>query len=228
MQAQCKGSADGYDMSKSSEIANRRAAALDNGDAEYLQRRAELIEAAARVFRRKGFPAARLQDIAEEVGIDRATLYYYTSSKEALYEEVVSEAVRDNVLAVEALQAEDLPADAKVARFIELLMESYARHYPYLYVFIQENMAHMTGDTEWSRGMIQLTRRFDDAVRAIIQQGIGAGLFSTEGDSRLIANAIIGTCSWSYRWFNPERGDDSAAIGRIFGDLVLNGLRPRV
>lgn len=214
-------------MNKSSDIAVRRAAARANGDAEYQQRRSELIDAAARVFRRKGFPAAKLQDIAEEVGIDRASLYYYISGKEELFEDVVGEAVRENVRAVEGLQAERLPADVKLAQFIQRLMQSYARHYPYLYVFVQENMAHMTEDTPWGQEMLQLSRRFDEAVRKIIQQGIDDGLFATDGDSRLIANGIIGICNWSYRWFNPERGDSSEAVGQIFGDLVLNGLRPR-
>jgi TetR/AcrR family transcriptional regulator, cholesterol catabolism regulator len=214
-------------MSKSSDIAIRRAAARANGDADYRQRRSDLIEAAAIVFRRKGFPAAKLQDIAEEVGIDRASLYYYISGKEELYEDVVGEAVRKIVREVEDLQTERLPADVKLGEFVQRLMQSYARHYPYLYVFVQENMAHMTDDTPWGREMVQLSRRFDEAVRKIIQQGIDDGLFATEGDSRLIANGIIGICNWSYRWFNPKRGDNSDAVGKVFGDLILNGLRPR-
>ena len=214
-------------MSKASHIEKRRAAARVNGDPEYMQRRAELIEVAARVFRRKGFPAAKLQDIAEEAGIDRASLYYYTSGKEELFEDVVGEAVRANVSDVETLAAEDMPADEKLMQFIERLMSSYARHYPYLFVFVQENMSHMTDESKWSEEMVQLVRRFDNAVRKIIQQGMDDGLFASDGDARLIANGIIGICNWSYRWFNPERGDDGAAVGRIFGNLVLDGLRAR-
>jgi len=45
------------------------------------------------VFRRKGFRAAKLQDIAAEIGLDRASVYYYVSGKEELYKDVVADAV---------------------------------------------------------------------------------------------------------------------------------------
>ena len=212
-------------MNKPSDIATRRALARANGDPEYLQRREELIEAAARVFRRKGFTTSKLLDIAEEMGIDRASLYYYTSGKEELFEDVVAEAVRENVLAVEALRTEDRPADRKLATFVERLMESYERHYPYLYVYVQENMAHMSDDSEWNREMASLGRRFDDAVRGIIQQGLDEGVFVSGADARVLANGIIGMCNWSYRWFHPKKGVDAKAIGYEFSAMILNGLR---
>ena len=89
------------------EIAQRRALAREAGDTDYQQRRAELVAAAARVFRRKGFRAAKLQDIAAEVGIDRASVYYYVSGKDELFQDVVLEAVRDNVAMAERLAGAD-------------------------------------------------------------------------------------------------------------------------
>lgn len=212
-------------MSTNSDIAQRRALARANDDPEYRLRREELIKTAAAVFRRKGFRAAKLQDIAAEIGLDRASVYYYVSGKEELYKDVVAEAVRDNVKMVEELRAEKRPAKQKLATFIERLMASYERHYPYLFVYVQENMAHMDEDTAWNREMRLLARRFNDAVRGIIQKGLDDGSLGFPiKDARLIANGVIGMCNWSHRWFQPDGPWTAKMIGDTFSAMILQGL----
>jgi AcrR family transcriptional regulator len=211
-----------------SEISQRRALARKNDDPEYRLKRAELIRTAAVVFRRKGFSAAKLQDVAIEAGMDRATLYYYVSGKEELFNDVVGEAVRENVRMVEALGSEKGPAREKLAAFIEALMASFERHYPYLFVYVQENMMHMNEDTAWNREMRLLARRFNDAVRDIIERGFDDGSIAFPiKDARLIANGIIGMCNWSHRWFQPEGQWTGKIVSDTFSSMVLNGLASR-
>ena len=66
-------------------IGRRRAAALAEGSAAYAERRAEIIAAAAKVFREKGYRGTSLADVAESLDTDRASLYYYIGSKEELF-----------------------------------------------------------------------------------------------------------------------------------------------
>jgi len=215
-------------MATNSDMAQRRAAALANRDPEYLTRRAELIDAAARVFRTKGYSAAKLQDIAAAVGLDRATIYYYVSGKEELFQVVVAEAVRQNVHTVEKLRADKRPADQKLRALIEALMLAYERHYPYLYVYVQENMGHMTGTGPWQREMLALGRRFDRAIRAIVEDGIEQKtIMAQSDDARVIANAIVGMCNWTHRWFHPKAEGDARSVAEVFSNLILDGLRPK-
>lgn len=215
-------------MAAKSDIAQRRALARTTDDPEYRIRREELVDAAARVFRRKGFQAAKLQDIAEEVGKDRASLYYYTSGKDELFQDVVAVAVLSNVEMVEQLYREEVPSVAKLRCLITRLMESYEKHYPYLFVYVQEPMAHLDDSTEWNRKMILLQKRFDEGVRGIIRQGMEDGsLAVSEEQVRLIANGIIGMVSWSHRWFQPSKGVSGESIGLVFADAILNGIAAR-
>jgi len=55
-------------------------------------RRGEILEAAARVFGARGFADARVDDIAAEAGLTKATLYAYFPSKDAIYESVMDQA----------------------------------------------------------------------------------------------------------------------------------------
>lgn len=54
-------------------------------------RRAEILEAALRVFSRRGYTAATNAEIAREAGVTAAALYYYFPSKEDLFKAAISE-----------------------------------------------------------------------------------------------------------------------------------------
>jgi AcrR family transcriptional regulator len=58
-------------------------------------RRAEIITAAAKVFGEKGFDNTRVDDIAAEAGLTKATIYAYFPSKDLIYEAVVDQAFEE-------------------------------------------------------------------------------------------------------------------------------------
>ena len=64
-----------------SKIGQRRKAAKTDSRASYQARRQEIVDAATKVFNRMGLKGASLSAVATELGVDRATLYYYFSSK---------------------------------------------------------------------------------------------------------------------------------------------------
>src|SRR5688500_16252429 len=51
----------------------------------------EILNAALRVFAKKGFAAARIDDIAAEAGIAKGTVYLYFDSKEAMFKGLLRE-----------------------------------------------------------------------------------------------------------------------------------------
>jgi hypothetical protein len=115
---------------------------------------------------------------------------------------------------------------SKIEEFIVSLMASYEIHYPYLYVFVQEDMAQIAKKrTRWSNEMNRLIRRMNEAVTAIIQSGLDDGSFRKDNaDARLIAFGILGMCNWSHRWFKPGNGQQGEAVGKAFANLILKGL----
>jgi AcrR family transcriptional regulator len=214
-------------MKPQSDIAKRRKAASQQGDEDYNNRRRDIFTAAARVFRERGLKAANLADIASEAGMDRATLYYYVSGKDEIFHHVVRDAVLRNVESAEAIRDDgSIGPREKVAAFIRTLMQSYADHYPYLFVFVQENLSHLDNSTEWNREMLALAMRFNTAVIEMVQQGLDDGSFRGEigSDADVIAYALIGMCNWSHRWFDPAGRRTAEEIGDLFAALALRGL----
>ena len=219
-------------MDQASGISRRRAAAKDEANPAYLQKRAELVQAAARVFKAKGLQRSNLGDIATEAGSDRASLYYYVASKEELFHEVVRGTVEANLTAARELRdSEGSPAD-KLRALIEQLMVSYAENYPILYVFIQENLSHVPDkDGAWAAHMRRTNKDYEQIVIDLITEGMRDGSMRDVGPPWIVAYGLMGMVGWTNRWFNPDTSPATAVqIARTFADTLLGGLvttRPR-
>jgi AcrR family transcriptional regulator len=79
-----------------------------------------ILEAARKVFIRKGFDGARMQEIADEAGINKALLHYYFRSKDKLFKMVFREAMgKFFPLMLTMLGSEDLSIESKIESFVE-------------------------------------------------------------------------------------------------------------
>ncbi|RDC62330.1 TetR/AcrR family transcriptional regulator [Adhaeribacter pallidiroseus] len=94
-----------------------------------------ILQAAKTVFIHKGMAGARMQDIADEAGINKAMLHYYFRSKEKLFEVIFREAISRFLPKVNATIALDCSLFEKIEIFcreyITVLMEN-----PYIPLFI--------------------------------------------------------------------------------------------
>ncbi len=213
-------------MQPVSNIGKRRKLAKDDSSASYDARRKEIAEASIRVFNKLGFKGASVSAVAAELDIDRASLYYYISSKEELFDELVRTVVERNLDLAKKIESSDLSPRRKLRDLIGALMTSYGEHYPLFYIYIRENLSHV-GDkrSEWSTYMRKLNAETVDAVIAIIEQGYADKSFRNLGSSRVVAYGILGIVGWTHRWFRPETSDVSAEeIGRTYAELLLCGL----
>ncbi|WP_156679317.1 TetR/AcrR family transcriptional regulator [Sphingomonas profundi] len=220
------GSLDRTIVTRESGISKRRVAAKKDSSASYVARRQEIADAAIRVFHKMGLERASMSAVAEELGIDRASLYYYASSKEVLFDECVRTVVERNLALVKRIEASRVSPRRKLRDLIIALMSSYGEYYPVFYIYIRENLSQVSeGRTEWSRDMRGLNRQTTDAVISIIEQGYADGSFRNVGPARVVAYGVLGIVGWTHRWFRPDQSAESASeIGKIYAELFLAGI----
>lgn len=207
-------------------IGRRRASAKAEAGPAYEARREEIIKAAGRVFLAKGYEATSFKDIAEEVGLDRATLYYYFASKQELFQTATGAAVARNAQAAERLAASDASPAEKVADILSLILQSYTdTDYPYMYIFLQEDVRRMaTGDNDrWGKTVLSFSRRFEAAVTKVFADGIEAGLFSADVPPVILTKALVGMSSWTYRWYRSGGALSAQQIAELFARIMLRG-----
>jgi TetR/AcrR family transcriptional regulator, cholesterol catabolism regulator len=213
-------------VASDSNIGRRRAAARAEGRAGYEERRLEVLRTAAGVFKQRGFQGTTLNHIAEALNTDRASLYYYVGSKEELFQEIVSEAMRVNVETAVQIRDAGGRAPEILRRLIEALMVSYGEYYPVLYVLIQENLNHVAPERSgWAKEMRNINQEYEQLMIGVVEAGQRDGTLRDTAPAWLIAYGIIGMVGWTNRWFNPNRAKAGAAeIGGAFADMLLDGL----
>lgn len=99
----------------------------------------KIFDAAHEVFMQKGMDGAKMQEIADRAGINKALLHYYYRSKEKLYE-MVARAIIGRALPIirEFLETE-YPLEEKIRRFVNFYVDLIARN-PYVPIFVISEM----------------------------------------------------------------------------------------
>jgi TetR/AcrR family transcriptional regulator, cholesterol catabolism regulator len=207
-----------------SSIDRRRRQARRDPSSDYIERRQKLLTAAAEVFKEKGLEAASVNDIAERLGSDRASVYYYFGGKHEIFMALVQQAVEHNVVVAESIANSTEPSTLRLRRLIEGLLYSYEREYPFIHLYIQEDMRRLSRDGGPGNELWELSRRFEAAIAKITKEGVESGEFRPDIDSRLAMFAILGAVNWTHRWFAPGGRLTGAEVGREFADLFLRGV----
>jgi AcrR family transcriptional regulator len=90
----------------------------------------DLVAAAARVFERRGYADATLDDIAAEAGVSKPTVYQYVSSKQRLLETIVEQAIYPLREGIEQIVDSTAGAGDKLEAYVRLHVTSAARYRP--------------------------------------------------------------------------------------------------
>lgn len=99
----------------------------------------EILNAAKKIFQQKGMAAARMQEIADEAGINKAMLHYYYRSKEILFEAVFKSAFLLLAPQLNAILNDDSSIENKIKKFTSNYISFMMKH-PYLPNFIIQEL----------------------------------------------------------------------------------------
>lgn len=94
-----------------------------------------ILDAAESIFQRKGMDGARMQEIADEAGINKAMLHYYYKSKQVLFGAVFTKAFSLLAPQLNAILNDDSSIEVKVRNFANNYISFISKH-PYLPSFI--------------------------------------------------------------------------------------------
>lgn len=182
----------------------------------------DVVEAAARVFSRKGFGGSSLEDVATEVGMLKGSLYNYITSKEDLLFAVVRPDAELLLETARSLAGKDMPASEKLRRITIAHVEVIERRLPYVSVYVQE-IAGKGVSAEWTA----MDHEYMGLVESIFVEGVAAGTFDAGMDPRLSARALIGSLNWMTRWYQPDGPQAARAVAGQLADVFLMGALSR-
>jgi AcrR family transcriptional regulator len=181
----------------------------------------DIVAAAAKVFRTKGYHAATVRDIADEVGILKGSLYHHFESKEALLYLVVKEPIAQMYRTISEIAAADVGAAEKLRRAILAHLEAFDRHYPHLFVYLREREAVKTRFRE----MIGFSpKEYERRWQQILREGVAKGEFRPDLDIQVTSYGLLGMLNWSYKWYDPQGRLSVREVAEEFTSLALAGI----
>ncbi|MGF7233530.1 MAG: TetR/AcrR family transcriptional regulator [Frankia sp.] len=182
----------------------------------------QILTSAAEVFRNKGYAESSLRDVAEAVGIDRASLYYYVGSKEDLLIELVRGPLTDIEKRINTIVNSGSPPEEMLRRAIVGHLESYEEGWPESFVFLGQNLDKL-GDA--ADDFAKLAKRYHASLLRIIRAGQEAGIFRADIEATVVMYGFLGMCNWVHRWYRPGGRNTLHEIGEYFASMILDGLK---
>src|SRR5947209_12797868 len=182
-------------------------------------RREELTRTAARLFAERGYHGTSLADVAEAIGIQKASLYHHIGSKEDLLWDVAATGAEAFHAALDAV-----PDDASAAEKIRLALRAHlrvvARQLDEATVFTREWRA-LSGERR--EQFLAERRRYEERIRAFFREGVEEGELRTDLDVAAAALLVLSAANWAYTWLRA--GTDTDALADRFVGVLLDGMR---
>lgn len=204
--------------SKTNPIAERRQRRKETLGVD--ERRAEVVEAASKVFSRLGYADATLYDVAKELGVNRATLYYYVESKVDLLAAVIFEPIRQMLSEVRAAAEAETTTTARLRAVIATHARFLAGNYTGLDLLFAQRDIQRGG----KHG--QLVRRqgieYAAFIEGILKEGQRSGELRADLNPHIVTMSLTGALNWLDRWYDD--GQDIEQIIDTFTRVFLDGV----
>jgi AcrR family transcriptional regulator len=204
--------------------AKKRTAVATRADTRPKVRDREVIEAAAVVFARQGYAAATVQQIADELGILKGSIYYYIKSKEDVLLRLLEEVHED---LDQLLKDIDAVEGRTALERLELYVRSQAEYGLGNLTKISIYYDNLEQLSEKNRAHILARRKLhEEFVVQIILDGQREGTIDDQRDARLIAYSVFSTVIWPYRWYRPRGRIKAVDVVESCVAFVARGVAP--
>jgi AcrR family transcriptional regulator len=186
------------------------------------EKRRQLLDAAVRVFARKGFHASRVGDIAEEAGVAHGLLYHYFKSKDQVLEAVFHDNWSILLARIASVEESDEPAADQLRHIAAIVLRTWLHLPDVVRVVIRE----FGRSPELAERIGELAQPIDSIAR-VIARGVERGEFK-KVDPRVAATVVYGSIdelltAWVLDRL-PSGEEDVAAAEQTLVEVSLHGL----
>jgi AcrR family transcriptional regulator len=177
------------------------------------QQRSKILEAARRVFARKGL-AATVDDVAAEAGVSHGLAYRYFVNKEAIFYQLIVQALQEPSARVQQIQEMKATPGERLASLISLSVDS-RRDHPEFYQLLGQVLSSEEALPDLRHLVLERRQLFQEGLRQLIVGGQLTGeVRATDPDQlvRAIFACLEGLTQWAiddpehYREHFPDPG----------------------
>lgn len=186
------------------------------------RREDEVMQAATKVFYERGYADASVQDVADELGILKGSLYHYIKTKEDLLYRLLADLHQEVEQILEEVAAEEgLDPLERLGLYVRRQVEFNAENLPSVSVYYNdvERLSEQRRNDIFARRKVH--ERF---VTELIEEAQRNGEADASLDARVLSNCIFGTLIWTYKWYHPGGKVSREKLGTVCSEFVLRGV----
>lgn len=180
----------------------------------------DILDAAAQVFRQKGYHGASMSDIAEAVNLQKASLYHHVSSKQEILLALLERALGMLTDHIDSISSQPLSADERLRQMIRGYLSTLAANADLTAVLLFE---HRSLDKKFHARHVPHRDKFEGLWRDVLNEGVNAGIFDCK-DTAMATRALMGILNWTLTWYRPDGSKSIEQIADEYADLLMKGL----
>ncbi|HWB31640.1 MAG TPA: TetR family transcriptional regulator [Acidobacteriaceae bacterium] len=185
---------------------------------------ARMLDTACSLFARKGYFATSIREIADAMGIQKASLYYYISSKEDLIYQISKSAMEHLSANVQAALAQVSGPEERFYAFVLTHVVSLLQHQNW-HAAANEELTHSFTAAR-KREIIAMRDAYEKMARGIIADAQSAGVLRSDISPKFLGLILFGMITNIYPWYQPGIDIPPADLAFTLADVYLSGIAP--
>jgi len=185
-------------------------------------KRTAILRTAARLFAEKGYEATSLDNIAETLGMHKATLYHYVDNKESILYQCLVLSFGDLDEVIQRTKDREVPVLDRLREFVRSLAVAQNNDFGRCLVLVGARPLEMTPGGE----IRKFQRRLDNTVRDLITEGVADGTIRP-CQPGMFSALLFGALNWVPRWHSEDGRLNIAQVADTFMEMLVNGIAAR-
>ena len=183
-------------------------------------RKLEIINCAAKLFKEKGYSAVTMRDIAQAMDIKAASLYNHIKSKQEILVLIIIEIAEEFTSVMNEIVASEITTIQKVEKVIQLHIDITLRN-PEALACLNNDWMHLT-DNELAY-FIKMREDYEDNFRQIIKKGIENKELKNL-NLEVIIFSMLSTLRTLYLWYGKKKGLTETSLKNYMIEVLLRGI----
>jgi len=184
-------------------------------------RKTEIINVAARLFKEKGYSAVTVRDIAQALNIKAASLYNHIASKQEILVLIVITIAEEFTEVMEAVRHSESSAVNKIDRIIQLHIDITLRN-PDALACLNNDWMHLEKEAVL-KYFLKMRTDYEENFRQIVKEGVQNGEIQHR-NPEVIIFSILSTLRTLYIWYNKTKSLNENTLRDDMRNVLLHGI----
>lgn len=187
-----------------------------------MDKKSSIYEAAVKIFAKRGFEQASVDEIAEVAHVAKGTIYYHFESKDDIFLGLIDRGITDIVEIIRLEISKIDGAKNKLIKIIELQTDFYNKYRDFCKILLSEFWRF---DTTWKHNFDLIKKDYVGCISQVVDEGQASGEFKKEIDPEVATTALFSLIAITgFAWAVSDKKISQGVIKKNVVTIFLDGI----